>query len=185
MYSSCQTWFNFRKLKIFEDKKIEKFTPLWIFLIGMYSSCQARRNSGELKNMTTYVDPDGVWSGEAGFPVYCSYIPHPPVGFTVRCCALFLHREIFMVIYTDKTKNIYIGLHPVYQFSLSVCQSNLFSCQLFSKLIWSKMKAHVSHFATFFSMGGNSKIAKRNRQIKNQLNVAQKKFEMTGNFSTK
>nr|XP_011437301.2 uncharacterized protein LOC105335200 isoform X1 [Crassostrea gigas] len=50
--------------------------------IGMYGSCQARRNTGELKNVTTYVDPDGLWSGEPGFPVYCSYIPHPPVGFT-------------------------------------------------------------------------------------------------------
>lgn len=54
---------------------------------GMYGSCQARRNNaGELKNATVYVDPDGLWSGEPGFPVYCSYIPHPPVGFTVRYC---------------------------------------------------------------------------------------------------
>ena len=126
MYSSCQTWFNFRKLEIFEDKEIE-LRPLWIFLVGMYSSCQARRNSGELKNMTTYVDPDGVWSGEAGFPVYCSYIPHPPVGFTVGCCALFcIVKFSWLFIQIIHVLNIFIGLHPVYQFSLSVSPANLF-----------------------------------------------------------
>ncbi|KAK3105571.1 hypothetical protein FSP39_000840 [Pinctada imbricata] len=50
--------------------------------IGMYESCQDRRNARETNSGTVFVNPGGVDNGPA-FPVYCDFTYKPPVGATV------------------------------------------------------------------------------------------------------